>query len=75
MGQVILKDMKLVFTIYENEEKWIRTIEDMNGNPIWTNGEEPLLYDQRSEDMLDAWEEQMKQLPVWNIVSHERIYV
>ena len=75
MGLVILKDMKLIFTIYENEEKWIRTIEDMDGNLIWTSGEEPLLYDQRSEDMLDSWEEQMKHLPFWNIMSHERIYI
>ena len=75
MAQVVLKDMKLIFTIYNNEEKWIRTIEDIDENLIWTNGEEPLLYDQRSVDMLDAWEEQMTALPVWNIVLHERNYI
>lgn len=72
---ITLKDMKLIFTIWNEEEKWTRRVEDMDGNLIWTAGEEKCLYDQREEEYLNEWETQMRALECWNIVEHERVYV
>ena len=68
-----LKDMKLIFNINAVEDTWERRVEDLDGNLIWTNGTEILLEDQRA--LLDDWETQMRSLPVWNIVEHERNFL
>ena len=70
---ITLKDMKLIFNINAAEDTWERRVEDLNGNLIWTNGTEILLEDQRA--LLDDWETQMRSLPVWNIVEHERNFL
>ena len=70
---ITLKDMKLIFNINASEDTWERRVEDLDGNLIWTNGTEILLEDQR--EFLDDWETQMRSLPVWNIVEHERNYL
>lgn len=70
---ITLKDMKLIFNINASEDTWERRVEDLDGNLIWTNGTEILLEDQR--EFLDDWETQMRSLPVWNIVEHERNFL
>ena len=70
---ITLKDMKLIFNINATEDTWERRVEDLDGNLIWTNGTEILLEDQRA--LLDDWETQMRSLPVWNIVEHERNFM
>lgn len=70
---ITLKDMKLIFNINASEDTWERRVEDLDGNIIWTNGTEILLEDQR--EFLDDWETQMRSLPVWNIVEHERNFL
>jgi len=70
---ITLKDMKLIFNINAAENTWERRVEDLDGNLIWTNGTEILLEDQRA--LLDDWETQMRSLPVWNIVEHERNFM
>jgi len=71
---ITLKDMKLIFNIDASGETWERRVEDMDGNLIWSR-EEPLLQAFQEPDMIDAWETQMRSLPVWNIVEHERNFV
>lgn len=64
-----LKDMKLIFTL--NGDTYSRTVEDLDGNLIWTNGEEP--YDENYGVIIfDEWETQMRQLPFWKIVEVEK---
>ncbi len=67
--EIELKDMKLIFTL--NGETYNRTVEDLDGNLIWTSGEEP--YDENyGIKIFDEWETQMKQLPFWKIVEVEK---
>ncbi len=67
--EIELKDMKLIFDL--NGETYTRTVEDLEGNLIWTNGEEP--YDENyGIKIFDEWETQMKQLPFWKIVEVEK---
>ena len=67
--EIELKDMKLIFTL--NGETYNRTVEDLEGNLILTNGEEP--YDENyGIKIFDEWETQMKQLPFWKIVDVEK---
>ena len=67
--EIELKDMKLIFTL--NGETYTRTVEDLEGNLIWTNGEEP--YDENyGIKIFDELETQMKQLPFWKIVEVEK---
>ena len=67
--EIELKDMKLIFTL--NGETYTRTVEDLEGNLILTNGEEP--YDENyGIKIFDEWETQMKQLPFWKIVEVEK---
>jgi hypothetical protein len=64
-----LKDMKLILTISGNI--LTRVVEDLDGNTIWTSGEE--YYDETMPStLLDDYEAQMTQLPFWNIVEIEK---
>lgn len=72
---ITLKEMKLTFTIDVENEKLKRTISDMNGNIIWTTGLDVSTKIDVSEEGIQAYEEQMKSLPFWNIVETERIYL
>lgn len=64
-----LKDMKLVLTITGNV--LTRVVEDLNGNTIWSSGDE-YYDDTMPSTLLDEYETQMKQLPFWNIVQVEK---
>lgn len=68
-----LKQMKLSVKKIDSE-KYRRTITDLNGNLIWDGGEQYYIYQgsiamdsNRMNDLI----EQMKRLPVWNIVEVE----
>ena len=64
-----IKDMKLILTISGNV--LTRVVEDLNGNTIWSSGEE--YYDETMPStLLDEYETQMTQLPFWNIVEVEK---
>ena len=64
-----LKDMKLILTI--SGSVLTRTVEDLNGNSIWSNGGE-YYDDTMPSTLLDDYEIQMLQLPFWNIVQVEK---
>jgi len=65
-----LKDMKLILTISGNV--LTRVVEDLDGNTIWSSGDE--YYDETMPStLLDDYETQMTQLPFWNIVEVEKI--
>lgn len=64
-----LKDMKLILTI--SGSVLTRVVEDLNGNVIWSSGDE--YYDETMPStLLDEYEAQMTQLPFWNIVEVEK---
>jgi len=67
-----LKDMKLIFEVYRNEDKLRRYITDMSNNIIWDSGLQDSGFVDNSDEGLDAWETQMKSMPFWNIVEVER---
>jgi len=67
-----LKDMKLIFTV--EGESLTRTVTDMDGNVIWESVTPEATEVDRTPEGLDAYEEQMKQLPFWKIVEVERIF-
>jgi len=68
-----LKKMKLSIKKLDNE-KYKRTITDLEGNLVWDGGEQYYIYQglttMNSDKMLDLIE-QMKGLPFWNIVEVE----
>jgi hypothetical protein len=64
-----LKDMKLILTI--SGSVLTRVVEDLNGNNIWSSGEEHY-DDTMPSSLLDDYEAQMTQLPFWNIVEIEK---
>jgi len=66
-----LKEMRLKI-IKLNDTLYKRVIEDLNGNEIWNSGEQYYVYDGivvMTNDNLLELIEQMKKLPVWNIVE------
>lgn len=64
-----LKDMKLILTI--SGSVLTRVVEDLDGNNIWSSGEE-YYDDTMPSTLLDDYEAQMTQLPFWNIVEIEK---
>ena len=55
-----------------NDTQYKRVIEDLNGNEIWDSGEQYYVYDEivvMTNDNLLELIEQMKKLPIWNIVE------
>jgi hypothetical protein len=66
-----LKEMRLKI-IKLNDTQYKRVIEDLNGNEIWNGSEQYYVYDNvvvMTNDNLLELIEQMKKLPVWNIVE------
>jgi hypothetical protein len=66
-----LKEMRLKI-IKLNDTQYKRVIEDLNGNEIWDSGEQYYVYDEivvMTNDNLLELIEQMKKLPIWNIVE------
>lgn len=75
MGEVVLKDMTLVFNVFSDEGKLERRVEDLNGNLIYTTGILFAADYDLTEAGLDDYEGQMRQLECWNIAEHVRNYL
>jgi len=68
-----LKEMKL-FVKKISSDKYVRTINDMNGLEIWNGGEQYFIYMGdvvMDNDKMSQLISQMQQLPFWNIVDIE----
>lgn len=63
-----IKEMKLIFS--RTDTHWRKVIEDLNGNIILE--EENIIIQEPTKEEFDAWEAQMKQIPVFNIVEVQR---
>ena len=65
-----LKPMILVF---ENHgTTWSKTIKDQHGNIIYASSGGLLLPENNNKEYFDAWEAQIRKLPMFNIVDCER---
>lgn len=62
--------MKLKFL--RNEDTWDKVITDLDDNIIFEQRGIKLFEEQINKEYFDGWENQMKQLPHWNIVKVER---
>lgn len=67
-----VKEMKLIFEIY-GDTRLRRFVTDMNDNIIWDSEFHDSNPIDNSPEGLDAWEQQMRSMPFWNIVEHKRI--
>lgn len=63
-----IKEMKLIFS--RTDTHWKKVVEDLNGNIILE--EENIIIQEPTKEEFDAWEAQMKQIPVFNIVEVQR---
>lgn len=68
-----LKEMKLIFEVDQLTLR--RYVTDMNALIIWDSGFQDSNLIDNSEEGLDAWETQMRSMPFWNIVEHERFFL
>lgn len=66
-----LKQMKLVFTI--DDEWWNTRVEIIESGEVLWQGLNEVVDPTIQDQIMDDRETQMKSLPVWNIVEHERI--
>ena len=66
-----LKQMKLVFTI--DDEWWNTRVEIIDSGEVLWQGLNEVVDPTIQDQIMDDRETQMKSLPVWNIVEHERI--
>jgi chemotaxis methyl-accepting protein methylase len=66
--KIVIKDMKLSFS--RTDTHWKKVIQDMEGNVLFE--EVNLISTEPTKEEFDAWEIQMKQIPVFNIVEVER---
>ena len=67
---VQIKEMVLVF---ENHgTTWSKTIKDQHGNIIYASSGGLLLPENNNKEYFDAWEAQVRKLPMFNIVDCER---
>lgn len=65
-----LKPMKLIFSSDGNT--WDKVITDLRGNIILEQRGLKLFPEMNNKEYFDAWEEQMKNNPNFNIVEIER---
>jgi hypothetical protein len=65
-----IKPMKLIFS--RDGDTWGKTITDLDGTVIYERLGLILFDYQINKEYFDAWEAQMRAIPVWNIVEVER---
>lgn len=65
-----LKQMKLIFS--KNKNTWDKIITDLKGNVIFSERGLKLLPEHENKEYFDEWENQMKGIPVFNIVEVQR---
>jgi hypothetical protein len=69
-GNTQIKPMKLIFS--RDGDTWGKTITDLDGAVIYERLGLILFDYQINKEYFDAWEAQMRAVPVWNIVEVER---
>jgi hypothetical protein len=69
-GNTQIKPMKLIFS--RDGDTWGKTITDLDGTVIYERLGLILFDYQINKEYFDAWEAQMRAIPVWNIVEVER---
>jgi hypothetical protein len=69
-GNTQIKPMKLIFS--RDEDTWGKTITDLDGTVIYERLGLILFDYQINKEYFDAWEAQMRAIPIWNIVEVER---
>ena len=62
--------MKLIFS--RNEDTWDKIVTDMKGNIIFEQRGIKLFEEHCNAEYFDGWENQLTQIPYWNIVEVER---
>jgi hypothetical protein len=67
---VTIKPMKLKFL--RNENTWDKVVTDLEDNVIFEQRGIMLFEENINIEYFDGWENQLKQLPFWNIVEVER---
>jgi hypothetical protein len=69
-GNTQIKPMKLIFS--RDGDTWGKTITDLDGTVIYERLGLILFDYQINKEYFDAWETQMRAIPIWNIVEVER---
>ena len=65
--------LKPMILIFENHgTTWSKTIKDQHGNIIYASSGGLLLPENNNKEYFDAWEAQIRKLPMFNIVDCER---
>lgn len=67
---ITIKPMKLKFL--RNEDTWDKVITDMENNVIFEQRGIKLFEENINKEYFDDWENQLRQIPYWNIVEVER---
>lgn len=62
-----LKPMKLIFE--KQNDTWNKIITDLDGNIIFEQRNIKLFQELETKEYFDDWENQLRNLPVWNIVE------
>ena len=62
---MILKESKLIFV--KKETTWTKTVQTLEGNVLLH--EENIIVEDITFDQIKEWEEQIKKIPVFNIVE------
>jgi hypothetical protein len=67
---VTIKPMKL--KLLRNEDTWDKIVTDMSDNVIFEQRGLTLFEENINKEYFDDWENQLRQIPYWNIVVVER---
>lgn len=62
-----LKPMRLIFE--KQNDTWNKIITDLDGNIIFEQRNIKLFQELETKEYFDDWENQLRNLPVWNIVE------
>ena len=65
-----LKEMKLI--ISRNGDTWSKTVTDLHGNIIFSSAPLKLFPEMLNKEFFDDWEQQLRDIPNFNIVEVER---
>lgn len=60
-------DVKLIFI--DNGETWSMIVQDLSGNVLDEVRDMLLLSEQRNAAYFNDWENQIRMMPIWNVVE------
>ena len=69
---ITIKPMKLIFSRNAGEDTWDKVVTDLDGTIIFEQRNIKLFDENINAEYFDGWENQLRQLPFWNIVEVER---